>query len=178
MAAGAFSFRFHLIQAAFHVFFIGRVLESGMDRFALTKEADLMSKQAVYVTEHDLKRLRGLIDEAAWTGGRQRADVERLDTELSRRKLLASDEVPPDVITLNSRVQLFELDTGETLTCTLVLPDEADIGQLKISILSPVGLAMLGHRVGDVFDGPAPGGVRRLEVTAIWYQPEAVGDFS
>jgi regulator of nucleoside diphosphate kinase len=137
-----------------------------------------MSTQTVYVTEHDLKRLRALIEEAAWSMNRPRADIERLEAELDRRRLLLSDEVPSDVITLNSRVQLFELDTGETFTCTLVLPHEADIGQFKISILSPVGLAMLGHRVGDSFDGPAPGGVKRLEVTAIWYQPEAAGDYS
>ncbi len=86
--------------------------------------------------------------------------------------------MPPDVITLNSRVQLFALDTGETFTCTLVLPHEADIGQFKISILSPVGLAMLGQRVGDIFESSAPGGAQRLKVTAIWYQPEAVGDYS
>jgi regulator of nucleoside diphosphate kinase len=137
-----------------------------------------MSTQTAYVTEHDLKRLRALIEEAAWRTNRPRADFERLEAELDRRKLLLSDEVPPDVITLKSRVQLYELDTGETFTCTLVLPHEADIGQLKISILSPVGLAMLGHRVGDIFDGPAPGGLKRMQVTALWYQPEATGDYS
>lgn len=137
-----------------------------------------MSKPAVYVTEHDLKRLRALMAEAVWSGIGPRADLERLEAELTQRSILPSDEVPSDVITLNSRVQLFEPDTGETLTCTLVLPEAADIGQLKISILSPVGLAMFGHRVGDLFESPAPGGVKRLEVTAIWYQPEAVGDFS
>jgi regulator of nucleoside diphosphate kinase len=137
-----------------------------------------MSKQAVYVAEHDLKRLRELVDEAAWSGIRPRADIERLEAELTRRSILPSDEVPSDVITLNSRAQLFELDTGETYTCTLVLPEAADIGQFRISILSPVGLAMFGHRVGDIFESPAPGGVKRLEVTAIWYQPEAVGDYS
>jgi regulator of nucleoside diphosphate kinase len=137
-----------------------------------------VSTQATFVTEHDLKHLRGLIDEAAWNGDRRRAELERLADELSRRTRLPSDEVPPDVITLNSRVQLFELDTGQSLACSLVLPQAADIGQLKISILSPVGLAMFGHRVGDIFDSPAPGGTQRLEVTAIWYQPEAVGDYS
>jgi regulator of nucleoside diphosphate kinase len=137
-----------------------------------------MSTRVLYVTEHDLKRLRALIDDAAWNGGRQHAEFERLGVEIGRRSVLSSDEVPPDVVTLNSRVQLFELDTGETLTCTLVLPQEADIGQFKISVLSPVGMALLGHRVGDILDGPAPGGTRRLEVTAIWYQPEAVGDYS
>lgn len=143
-----------------------------------TGEPERMNKQAVYVTEHDLKHLSALVDEAHWQPQRQQADIERLEAELKRRTRLPSDEVPPDVITLNSRVQLLELDTGETYSCTLVLPHDADISQLNISVLSPVGLAMLGHRVGDVFDGPAPAGVRRLEVTAIWYQPEAVGDFS
>jgi regulator of nucleoside diphosphate kinase len=132
----------------------------------------------MYVTEHDLKRLQTLIAEAAWNGGRHRAELDRLEAELQRRTVLPSDEVPADVITLNSRAQLFELSTGESFTCTLVLPQEADITRLKISILSPVGMAMLGRRVGDLFDWPAPGGPKRLEVQAVWYQPEAVGDFS
>ena len=105
-------------------------------------------------------------------------ELQRLADALSGRKRLPSDEVPPDVITLNSRVQLFERDTGDTLTCSLVLPQAADIAQYKLSVLSPVGMAMLGRRVGDVFDYPAPSGTKRLEVTAIWYQPEAVGDYS
>jgi regulator of nucleoside diphosphate kinase len=137
-----------------------------------------MSTEAKYVTTHDLKHLQALLDCGARPGDRQRVELEALAAELNRRTVLPSDEVPSDVITLNSRVQLFELDTGETLTCTLVLPQDADIGQLKISVLSPVGLAMFGHRVGDIFDGPAPAGMKRLEVTAIWYQPEAVGDYS
>ncbi len=137
-----------------------------------------MTTPATYIAEHDLKHLRSLIDEAAWSGGLQRVELGRLDAELTRRTVLPSDEIPSDVITLNSRVQLFELDTGEKFTCTLVLPRAADIGQLRISVLSPVGMAMLGHRVGDIFDGPAPGGTKRLEVMAIWYQPEAVGDYS
>ncbi len=137
-----------------------------------------MNKPTVYVTEHDLKHLSALVDEAHWRPQRQPADIERLEAELERRTRLPSDEVPPDVITLNSRVQLLELDTGETYSCTLVLPSAADIGQLKISVLSPVGLAMLGHRVGDVITGAVPGGTQRLKITALWYQPEAAGDFS
>ena len=135
-----------------------------------------MSTATQYVTERDFQDLRALIDAAAWQGDRQRADLEQLAAELRRRKVLPADELPPDVVTLNSRVQLFEPDTGETFACTLVLPKAADMGRFKISVLSPVGLALFGHRVGDLFDSPTPAGPRRLEITAMWYQPETVGD--
>jgi regulator of nucleoside diphosphate kinase len=92
---------------------------------------------------------------------------------LNRAKIVAPEEVPADVITMNSRAELLDLDTRERLELTVVFPAEADIEQGKISVLAPVGTGMLGYRVGDVFQQPAPAGTRTLMVALVHFQPEA-----
>jgi regulator of nucleoside diphosphate kinase len=101
--------------------------------------------------------------------------LKGLEAELNRSKRVAGDKVPPDVITMHSRAHLIDLESGEELIYTLVFPHEADIRQDKISVLAPIGTAMLGYRVGDVFEWPVPDGLRRLQVKGMLYQPEAAG---
>jgi len=78
---------------------------------------------------------------------------------------------------MNSRVHLVDLDTQEEMVYTLVFPQDAEISQSKISVLAPIGTAMLGYRVGDTFTWQVPDGVRRLQVKKVLYQPEASGDY-
>jgi regulator of nucleoside diphosphate kinase len=101
--------------------------------------------------------------------------LKGLEAELARCRCVAADEVPPDVITMHSKAHLLDLNTGEELIYTLVFPNEADLRQSKISVLAPIGTAMLGYRVGDVFEWPVPDGLRRLQVKRVLYQPEAAG---
>ena len=136
-----------------------------------------MEERTIYITEYDLKRLREFIVEAKQVERRGNEYLDRLDVELSRGKVVAPKEVPPDVVTMNSRVRLVDLDTHEEMVYTLVFPQEADITQSKISVLAPIGTAMLGYRVGDTFTWQVPDGVRRLQVKEILYQPEAAGDY-
>ncbi|MBN1428578.1 MAG: nucleoside diphosphate kinase regulator [Anaerolineae bacterium] len=136
-----------------------------------------MGEHVIYITEYDLKRLRDLIEVAKRATPRGNAYLDSLDAELSRGKVVAPTEIPPDVITLNSQVHLVDMDTQEDMVYTLVVPDQADIAQSKISILAPIGTAMLGYRVGDTFEWKVPDGTRRLQVKAILYQPEASGDY-
>jgi regulator of nucleoside diphosphate kinase len=135
-----------------------------------------MNKRTIYITEYDVERLRRLITEAKRLVLRGNEYLESLEAELDRGHLVAPTEVPPDVITMNSKVCLVDLDTNEEIVYTLVFPQDADIDQSKISVLAPVGTAMLGYRVGDVFTWPVPDGIRRLKVKQILYQPEAAGD--
>ena len=74
---------------------------------------------------------------------------------------------------MNSRAELVDLESGERMEFTLVLPADANINDGKISVLAPLGTAMLGYRVGDEFEWPVPYGVRRLKVTHVYFQPEA-----
>jgi regulator of nucleoside diphosphate kinase len=136
-----------------------------------------MRDREIYITEYDMKRLQELLDVAKGFGYRGRDDLKKLEAELKRGKLVAPTDVPADVITMNSRVRLIDLDTGEEMVYALVFPNDADIDQHKISVLAPIGTAMLGYRVGDTFEWEVPGGLARLRVEEILYQPEASGDY-
>ena len=136
-----------------------------------------MEERIIYITEYDLKRLRELIEEAKRVDRRRNEYLESLDAELSVCKVVVPTEVPPDVVTMNSQVRLIDLDTHDEMVYTLVFPQEADITQSKISVLAPIGTAMLGYRVGDTFTWKVPDGFRRLQVKEVLYQPEAAGDY-
>jgi regulator of nucleoside diphosphate kinase len=104
-------------------------------------------------------------------------NLDALEAELNRAHVVPSREVPPTVVTMNSIVEIVDLDTGEELQVTLVFPRAANLRARRISVLAPVGLALLGARVGDVVEWPTPGRTRRLRVAKLVYQPEAAGDF-
>lgn len=94
--------------------------------------------------------------------------AEALDIELGRADIVQSIEVPRDAVTMGSTVTFIDLDSNEEKTIQLVYPNEADVAQMKISILSPVGSALIGLRIGGEIDWPVPlGKVRRLKVSAV-----------
>ena len=96
---------------------------------------------------------------------------------MERAEVVAPRDVPTDAVTMNSTVRLRDLGSGKELTYTLVFPNEADVDQGKISILAPIGTAMIGYREGDVIEWEVPSGLRRLKVEEVLYQPEAAGDY-
>jgi len=135
-----------------------------------------MRKRTIYITAGDMDQLRKLLDEEKERhgyGNGRGEHLKGLEAELARSKCVAAHKVPTDVITMHSKAHLVDLDTGEELIYTLVFPQEANIRQDKISVLAPIGTAMLGYRVGDVFEWPVPDGLRRLQIKALIYQPEA-----
>lgn len=136
-----------------------------------------MNKRTIYITEFDLKRLRETISTWRRSDFTRRNDLQELEEELNRGLLVSSRNVPGDVITMNSTACLIDLDTGEELVYTIVFPMDADIQQNKISVLAPIGTAMLGYGVGDAFEWKVPDGIRRLKVKELVYQPEASGHF-
>ena len=136
-----------------------------------------MKQRSIYVTEFDLKRLKDLLDAETAFGTRSRPDLIGLQNELARAHVVSPKEVPSDVVTMNSRVILVDLGTNEEITYELVFPADADAGQDRISVLAPIGTAMLGYRVGDTFEWRVPDGLRKLKVKAVIYQPEASGDY-
>ena len=79
---------------------------------------------------------------------------------------------------MRSKVRLRDVNTGEGMVYTLVFPAEANFEEGKISVLAPVGTAMLGYRVGSRIEWQVPSGLRRLKVEEILYQPEAAGDYN
>jgi regulator of nucleoside diphosphate kinase len=100
-----------------------------------------------------------------------------LREELDRGQIVPADAVPKGVVTMHSQVRVRDLKAHESETYTLVYPDEADINESKLSVLAPLGMALLGTRVGEIVKFDAPAGPRRLKIEKILYQPEASGDF-
>jgi len=133
----------------------------------------VMDTRVIYVTEADMKRLRPLIEGMK----NSRDDLRGLQAELEHARVVTPADVPPDVITMNSKARLRDLDTGEEMIFTLVFPGEASIEHDRISVVAPIGTAMLGQRVGDEFEWEVPAGSVRLRVEEMLYQPEAAGDF-
>ena len=135
-----------------------------------------MSERKIHVTSDDRKRLQALLSRP--TEAMDRDDVSGLVGEVQRAVVVPASEVPPDVITMNTRARLLDLDQRTTLDYTVVYPEDADFAAGRISVVAPIGAAMLGYRVGDEIEWVVPSGPRRLRVEAILYQPEAAGDYS
>jgi len=136
-----------------------------------------MSGKPIYITQSDLERLRKLLREAQYTEYRKSKYLDRLQMEIDRAIVVAPQEIPGDVVTMNSRVCLVDIDTEEEEIYTLVYPENADLKLGRVSVLAPIGTAMLGYEVGDIFEWEVPAGKRRLRVAKILYQPEASGDY-
>lgn len=146
-----------------------------LGRLHLNNETNTMNmnNRNIIVTAADHAELEGVIRFTGKVSDRARAELAALDTELKRAEIVAAEEIPLDVITMNSRVELLDLESKERMKFTLVLPRDADIEQGKISVLAPLGTAMIGYRTGDAFEWPVPYGRRRLKVTGVHFQPEA-----
>jgi regulator of nucleoside diphosphate kinase len=123
------------------------------------------------LTEKDFQKLSALIKSA-------RPEIaEPLEEELSRAAVVPPEKLPTDVVSMNSTVTFTDVDSGKESTVTLVYPHDADVEQNKISILAPIGSALIGLRVGQVIRWPLPGGKeKRLKVVSVLYQPEAAGE--
>jgi regulator of nucleoside diphosphate kinase len=120
-----------------------------------------MNLPIITISERDALRLRNLIATHAATNTE---NLEKLKAELDRAHIVPEPELPGNVIAMNSTVELEDLEDGEILTYTLVFPENADVESGKISILAPLGMAMLGFKVGDEFEWPVPAGTLRVRV--------------
>ena len=130
---------------------------------------------AVLVTEADVDRLMSLVQAHESVPDGPRA-LPALQRKLEDAEVLHSSEVPADVVTMNSTVRLRDLGSGEELARTLAFPYSADPARGRISILTSMGTAMLGRRLGGVFECGVADEVRRFRVEKILYQPEAADD--
>ena len=120
--------------------------------------------RSIIVTDRDFVRLRSLHEH------------EHLVSELERADVVDGRDVPPDVVTMNSRVMYEDLTSRKVTEVTIVFPQDADVQQGKVSVLAPVGTALLGLAEGDSIVWPFPDGSSRcLRVVAVTFQPEASG---
>lgn len=134
--------------------------------------------RTIHITSIDCERLLNLINEEREFGTAKKKDfLKDLELELNRANIEPPEMIPPDIITMNSKVLLRDLESEEETIYTLVYPEDADLFEDKISVLAPVGTAILGFREGDIIDWDVPDGIVKLKVEKILFQPEAAGDY-
>ncbi|MFJ4144454.1 nucleoside diphosphate kinase regulator [Pseudomonas sp. NPDC089734] len=129
---------------------------------------------SIILTRLDVQRLERLIDSQTVSS----PGIQALQAELDRaEQVVGHDEVPAGVVTMNSRVHCREESSGKDYHLTLVYPQDAG-AEGTVSVLAPVGSALLGLQVGQHIDWPAPGGkTLKLTLLAVEYQPEAAGEY-
>lgn len=136
-----------------------------------------MKKRSIYITETDMNKLHGLLETGSRFGHRDKKHLSELEDELDRALIVTSQNIPEDVITMNSTVRMKDLDSGEEMIYSLVFPSDANVADNKISVLAPIGTALIGYRVGDTIEWKVPRGLKRFKIKEILYQPERAGDF-
>lgn len=136
----------------------------------------------IRITKIDKERIKKLLDKKVQTDlpmvqNKIPRDnyVKKLEDELQRAVIVDSGHISPDVVTMNSRAVL-QLD-GEDVEVSLVYPDDANLSETNVSILSPIGTAILGYREGNIIEWEVPSGISEIHIKKILYQPEAAGDF-
>jgi regulator of nucleoside diphosphate kinase len=131
-----------------------------------------MKDRFIIVTEADMDRLCRLVRALKHSLFRDQQQLERLDQTLESAEVRPLGRVPKDVIRLDSNVRVLDLDARQKEAYTLVFPEGANISRGLISVLAPLGIALLGRRRGDVIEANVPGGVRRLRVERVRHGPE------
>lgn len=132
----------------------------------------------IRLTELDAVRLERALMELLKASDGEPQGVSELESLLDAAAIVPSASIDPNVVTMNSTVVLEAHPSKERTTLTLVYPKDADPEQSKVSVLSPVGRALLGARVNDRVRVVVPGyGERELALMALTYQPEANGRF-
>jgi regulator of nucleoside diphosphate kinase len=135
----------------------------------------MTEKPRILLTSQDMDRLETLLESLP---GDSFPGKESLQAELERAEVVEPQKIPPTVVTMNSTVRFSIADSDKNFKLTLVYPKDADGSADKISVLAPVGSALLGLSVGDELEWPRPGGgMMKVRVDDILYQPEQAGEF-
>jgi regulator of nucleoside diphosphate kinase len=135
-------------------------------------------EKEILVTEFDLERLESLLDMCWGSSSFDEENLECLQKKIFNCIVVPPEFIPNNIITMNSTFTVENEVTKEQKTYTLVFPEDADIKGNKISILAPIGIAILGHKVGESIEWIAPSGVKEMEIIEIHYQPETCGRFN
>lgn len=136
----------------------------------------MKTRPELIISTVDFERLERLLDSLPNKGFIGKVDLE---AELARAKVVEPKDVPPTVVTMNSTVRFKIESSNDEFELTLVYPKDSDMSGKTISILAPVGSALLGLSQGDEIEWPKPGGgVQRVQIHEIAFQPERSGEFN
>lgn len=136
----------------------------------------LMTK--LIINKLDFLRIQKCIDEAKTVKSISAGEAESLMRELNSAEIMEPEKIPSNVVTMHSIVRISFLNTNKQIQFQIVYPREANLKENKISIFSPVATALIGFQAGDEVEWIVPGGLTKIRVDEIVYQPEAAGDYS
>ncbi|MBS1960855.1 MAG: nucleoside diphosphate kinase regulator [Bdellovibrionales bacterium] len=122
---------------------------------------------ALILSQNDSKRILSLIDAL------KSESLDLLEEEIGRATIVPDEKLPPNVVAMDSTVRFVDADTGQESVFTLVYPHEASVEEGRISILAPVGTALIGLRTGQSIRWPVPGGKSR-NLTVVSVSPRSV----
>ena len=131
----------------------------------------------VTLTKNDYTRIYKAITDAKNSKTINSNEAEKLLSELSKAEIVPSEKIDKDVATMNSEVKLFFENTQKEQSFKIVYPQDANLKENKISIFSPIATALIGYKIGDEIEWIVPGGMTKIKIVDLIYQPEAAGDF-
>lgn len=127
-----------------------------------------MNSDVILITEKDILRIKNVLSFQA------SSEFENLELELDRARIISDLEVPPDLVTMNSKVKFLNVQESREMIVTIVYPSDANFAEGKISVLASLGSALLGLRVDQEINWMFPDGkTRTLRILSVLYQPEA-----
>ena len=131
----------------------------------------------VTLTKNDYTRIYKAITDAKNSKTINSNEAEKLLSELSKAEIVSSEKIDKDVVTMNSEVKLFFENTQKEQSFKIVYPQDANLKENKISIFSPIATALIGYKIGGEIEWIVPGGMTKIKIVDLIYQPEAAGDF-
>ena len=131
----------------------------------------------VTLTKNDYTRIYKAITDAKNSKTINSNEAEKLLSELSKAEIVSSEKIDKDVVTMNSEVKLFFENTQKEQSFKIVYPQDANLKENKISIFSPIATALIGYKIGHEIEWIVPGGMTKIKIVDLIYQPEAAGDF-
>ena len=131
----------------------------------------------VTLTKNDYTRIYKAITDAKNSKTINSNEAEKLLSELSKAEIVPSEKIDNDVVTMNSEVKLFFENTQKEQSFKIVYPQDSNLKENKISIFSPIATALIGYKIGDEIEWIVPGGMTKIKIVDLIYQPEVAGDF-
>ncbi len=137
-----------------------------------------MKPGEIYITTLDYARLSSLLSNERNHGMQSAINLQNLARELFRAVKVEPEKIPADIVTMNTVIEFTDLDNNISKELKLVYPQNADIRKGYVSVIAPIGTALLGYRKGDVIEWDVPAGKKKFLISEILYQPEANGEYA
>jgi len=131
-------------------------------------------QRTIKMTKLDVEKLSSLLDSWRRRRNSDRENLHALEEELDRAEVISTGDPPPGLVAMNSWVTVTDLNTGEQHEYQIVFPRDADLAESKISVLAPIGTALLGYSVGNEIEWTVPGGVRRLRIDDVSHEANPI----